>query len=298
MTHPLLLEQLRSLQLDTHTPPSSEQWQHFLHQVEQAYTEQHHAKETAEAANHAKSTFLTTMSHELRTPLAAIIGYSEMLQEQCKEPDLSHLTPKLRQIEGAAQQLLAIINDILDLSKIETGHTDLFYEQFSLPQLIEEVLHTVRPLIEKKHNQLELTLSPQIGIIYADQAKVRQILLNLLSNAGKFTYQGKICLSVQPDIPNQNNRICLAVSDDGIGMTQSQIQRLFQPFVQVDSSAARKYGGSGLGLAISQKFCQMMGGQITVQSIIGQGTKFTVYLPLTEHSTSPLVGIHKTVLTS
>lgn len=293
MTHPLLQKQLRSLNLDTHILPSPDQWQHLLHDVEQAYTEQQHAKETAETANHAKSVFLTTMSHELRTPLAAIIGYSEMLQEQCKEPDLLHLTPKLRQVEGAAQQLLTIINDILDLSKIETGHTDLFYEQFSLPKLIEEVLHTALPLIEKNNNHLELSLSPQIDIIYADQAKVRQILLNLLSNAAKFTRQGKIHLVAQPDTPPQNNRIRLAVSDDGIGMTQNQIQRLFQPFVQVDSSTARKYGGSGLGLAISQKFCQMMGGQITVQSTIGQGTQFTVYLPQTAH----LPGENETVPT-
>lgn len=241
------------------------------------------AKEAAEAANRAKSTFLANMSHELRTPLSAIIGYTELLQEQSHITAPALLAPRLDKINIAANHLLAIINDILDLSKIEAGRMDLFRETFAVSELIEHALITTRPLIEKNNNRIFLYLDPQINTMHTDQAKLRQILLNLLSNAAKFTVNGHITLRVLAEEQEAEDRVRqwvkFVVQDTGIGMSSEQVEYIFQPFTQADLSTTRQYGGTGLGLAITSRFCQIMGGSISIESQVGLGSKFTVRLP-------------------
>ena len=245
------------------------------------------AKEAAEAANRSKSAFLANMSHELRTPLNAIIGYSEMLQEEATDLEQDGLVPDLQRINSAGQHLLGLINDILDLSKIEAGKMDLYLETFDLNSLIQEIVSLVRPLVQRNNNTLHIHYSALSGSMHADLIKVRQILLNLLSNAAKFTEKGEIGLKVEliavrqrehPQAPPTHFRF--TVTDTGIGMTPEQVASLFQAFTQADASTTRKYGGTGLGLAISQRFCGLMGGQISVESQIGQGSTFTVVLPI------------------
>ncbi|MEG4506320.1 ATP-binding protein [Microcoleus sp. F6_B4] len=232
----------------------------------------------AEAASRAKSTFLANMSHELRTPLNAIIGYSEMLQEEARESGLEEIVPDTQKIYNAGKHLLTLINDILDLSKIEAGRMELYLEKFDLSNLIEEVVATLHPLVEKNHNQLQVSCSENLGVMYADLTKVRQILFNLLSNALKFTEGGTVLLSASREPAGGSDWVYLQVSDTGIGMSVEQQQGLFQPFIQGDASTTRKYGGTGLGLAISRLFCQMMGGDITVESQLDVGSTFTVHL--------------------
>ncbi|HEV2129833.1 MAG TPA: response regulator [Longimicrobiaceae bacterium] len=235
--------------------------------------------QAAEAANQAKSQFLANMSHELRTPLNAIIGYSEMLIEEAEELGQAELVPDLEQIRAAGKHLLGLINDVLDLSKVEAGKMELYLERFEVAPLIHEVASTVRPLIEKRGNMLTLRLGA-LGQMRADSTKVRQILLNLLSNAGKFTEQGTITLSAEREKDAQGGEwILFQVSDTGIGMTPEQLTQLFTPFTQADASTTRRYGGTGLGLTISKHFAEMMGGTITVESEPGMGTTFTVHLP-------------------
>lgn len=236
------------------------------------------AKETAEAASQAKSIFLANMSHELRTPMNAIIGYSEMLMEEAEEVQ-EDFVPDLKKIHGAGKHLLGLINDILDLSKIEAGKMDLYLETFDIATMIDEVVVTIQPLIDKNMNTLQVSLQPNLGSMHADMTKVRQNLLNLLSNASKFTNEGEITLAVTRQQSNLEDVIYFQVRDSGIGMTPEQLGKLFQAFTQADESTTRKYGGTGLGLSITKKFCQMMGGDIKVGSIVGQGSTFTFHIP-------------------
>ena len=242
------------------------------------------AKEAAEEANWSKSQFLANMSHELRTPMNAIIGYSEMLQEDAIESQHTHFVPDLQKISSAGRQLLALINDILDFSKLEAGRMNLYLESFDLLSLVQEVVGTLKPLVQKTGNTLVVECDDQIGSIYADLAKTRQNLYNLLSNAIKFTDRGTITLAIEKRQEQPSDSLLgvtlFRVSDTGIGMTQDQIDKLFQAFVQADASTNRKYGGTGLGLAIAQKFCQMMGGVISVESELGHGTTFTMQIPV------------------
>ncbi len=234
----------------------------------------------AEKANQAKSQFLANMSHELRTPMNAIIGYSEMLMEEAEDLEQEELIPDLKKIHSAGKHLLNLINDILDLSKIEAGRMELYLEDFKINNLIQETVSTISPLIEKNNNTLVLELPEDLGIMHADLTKIRQSLLNLLSNASKFTEQGKITFQVKRYVVNAKDWISFQVSDTGIGMSSEQMAKLFQAFTQADASTTRKYGGTGLGLAITKKFCQMMGGDINVTSEIDRGSTFTIQMPL------------------
>jgi PAS domain S-box-containing protein len=244
-------------------------------------TELLQARREAEAANQSKSQFLANMSHELRTPLNAIIGYSEMLEEDAAEADQTQFLPDLQKIHSAGKHLLSLINDILDLSKIEAGKMELFLETFDVREAIEGVATTVRPLIDRNENQLELVLAEDLGSMHSDVTRVRQVLLNLLSNASKFTENGTITLEARREAgPGGDGELLIfRVSDTGIGMTADQLEGLFQAFSQADVSTSSKYGGTGLGLAISKSFCEMMGGGVSVESEPGQGSVFTVQVP-------------------
>ncbi|MDF0553391.1 HAMP domain-containing sensor histidine kinase [Kamptonema sp. UHCC 0994] len=263
------------------------------------YTEElQEAKIAAEAANRSKSAFLANMSHELRTPLNAIINYSEMLQEDAQDAGYEDFLPDLERIQTAGKHLLDMISDILDISKIEAGHVTLYLENFDIASMIEEVVSTAQPLVEKKGNILAMQINGDVGSMYADQPKVRQILLNLLSNAAKFTEKGVITISIErvknDKFKSKNKKykqdyaqglnsnpqvLIFRVSDTGIGMTEEQLQHIFKPFTQADASTTRKYGGTGLGLTISQRLCQILGGEIAVESEVERGSTFTVRLP-------------------
>ena len=252
------------------------------------------AKADAEAASRAKSAFLDNMSHELRTPLNAIIGYSEMVEEELVGSERADLLPDLRKITGSGRHLLALISDLLDLSKIEAGKMELELGWVELLPLLHEVAATMEPLLHQRGNRLELRLDPDLGALHADQTRLRQVLLNLLSNAVKFTEDGTVTLRVRrdngrrttddnPDVVNRRrSSIVFEVCDTGIGISEEQLERLFQPFTQADASTTRRYGGTGLGLAISRHFCRMMGGDILATSALGQGSTFTVRLPAGE----------------
>ena len=248
--------------------------------------ERKRAEEAAEAANRAKSTFLANMSHELRTPLNAIIGYSEMLAEEAEEDGQTGMVPDLTKIQTAARHLLNVINDILDLSKIEAGKIQLYLEIFDIDTLVQDITNMATPLLQNKKNTLQVICPKDIGAMYADLTRVRQCLFNLLSNAAKFTENGVITLEVlrvAQSTPTSHfplpTSILFRVKDTGIGMTTDQLNKLFQPFTQADASTTRKFGGTGLGLTITRHFCRMMGGDVTVNSQIGHGTTFTVLLP-------------------
>ncbi len=238
------------------------------------------SQEQALAATEAKSQFLANMSHELRTPLNAIIGYSEMLEEEAADSGNADAIPDLKKINGAGKHLLALINDILDLSKIEAGKMELYLETFDLKNLLDDVVATTRLLVQKKSNTLELNFSPDLGTMRADLTKVRQALFNLLSNASKFTEHGTITLQAERETGSGGTGwIVLSVQDTGIGMSCEQLGRMFQAFSQADASTVRKYGGTGLGLAITRHFCRLMGGDVTVASEPGKGSTFTIRLP-------------------
>lgn len=237
------------------------------------------AKQAAEDANRAKSAFLANMSHELRTPLNAIIGYSEMLEEETRESGETAAVGDLQKIQSAGKHLLSLINDILDLSKIEAGKMGLHLETFDVAQMVEELVSTVHPAVEKNHNIIQIEVSKNAGEMHADPTKVRQILLNLLSNSCKFTEKGAISLKVERSTIGSQDYLRFQVSDTGIGITAKHKENLFREFAQADTSISRKYGGTGLGLAISYRFIQMMRGTISVDSKPGQGSTFVVQLP-------------------
>jgi signal transduction histidine kinase/DNA-binding response OmpR family regulator len=243
-------------------------------------TELMSARDHALEANRAKSTFLANMSHELRTPLNAIIGYSELLEEESADSGREDFIPDLKKIQTAARHLLLLINDILDFSKIEAGKMDMYIEDIDVPRMIHDIITTVTPMVEKNSNTLRMEIAPDVKMMRADMTKVRQILFNLLSNASKFTAEGDITLNVALETYNNVPWIVFRVSDTGIGMSSDQLARLFEEFMQADTSTTRKYGGTGLGLAISRRFCQLMGGDIAVESQSGLGSVFTVHLPV------------------
>ena len=283
-------------------------------QLEERSRELEVAKNAAEDANRAKSTFLANMTHELRTPLNAIIGYSELLQEEAIELGEEEFVMDLASINIAGKQLLNLISDILDISKIEAGKMTLYLEHFEVLSLVEQVVTTVQPLVGKNGNTLSVNCDRNIGTIYSDSSKLRQALLNLASNAAKFTERGKITINVWKEegevLPIDNSEeisagssgyqkpsIVFQVTDTGIGMTEDQVSRLFGAFCQADESTTRRYGGTGLGLTISRKFCQMMDGDITVESEFDCGSSFTIRLPIAvnrEKEAGGDLGIEKT----
>jgi signal transduction histidine kinase/DNA-binding response OmpR family regulator len=236
------------------------------------------ARDAAETANRAKSQFLANMSHELRTPLNAIIGYSEILQEDVADLGRDNLVPDLRKIEEAGRHLLGLINDILDLSKVEAGRIDILLEDVEIVPLLEEVRAIIDPLAEKNGNAVKYCLADNLGSMRTDRTKLKQSLLNILSNANKFTQNGRVTLAAER-IQNGRTATRFAISDTGIGMSEEQLGRLFQAFSQAETTTSQKYGGTGLGLVITRNFCQLLGGDVTVVSKPGEGSTFTITLP-------------------
>ncbi len=254
--------------------------------VDQLRVTQRHA----EAATRAKSDFLASMSHELRTPLNAIILYSELLQEEAADHGQQGSITDLQKIQSAGKHLLELINDILDLSKIEAGKMSLAIETFDIRTMLDELLDTVAPLVQKNNNRLNVHCDDTLGTMDSDLTKTRQILLNLLSNAGKFTRDGVITLDVRHSTVAGRPSVEFAVTDTGVGMTQAQTEKIFEPFTQADVTTTRKYGGTGLGLALVSRFCQLMGGSVAVQSAPGEGARFVVRLPLSGHESAVETG--------
>jgi signal transduction histidine kinase/DNA-binding response OmpR family regulator len=236
------------------------------------------ARELSEVANRTKSQFLANMSHELRTPLNAIIGYSEILQEDAADNGQEQLVPDLKKIEGAGRHLLGLINDILDLSKVEAGKMDVFVEEIDISSLLDEVRSIITPLVAKNGNKLEVRVADHVGSMRSDRTKLKQCLLNVLSNASKFTQDGKLTVQVRR-LVTDGPMIQIMISDTGIGMNEEQIGRLFQAFSQADASTTKKFGGTGLGLAITRHFCRLLGGDISVASAPDIGSTFTIILP-------------------
>lgn len=248
------------------------------------------ARELAEQANQTKSAFLANMSHELRTPLNAIIGYSELLEEELAEQGAGpSVVADLAKIRGAGKHLLGLINDVLDLSKIEAGKVELQFEHVDVARLVDQVCSTSRPLVDRNQNRLTIEMPSDIGAIEADGTRLRQVLFNLVSNAAKFTSQGEITLKVLRGAgPDGLERLRFDVQDTGVGLTEAQIAKLFQPFVQADSATTRKYGGTGLGLVISRCLCRQMGGDVTVESLAGKGSCFTATVATTRSEPNAL----------
>ncbi|HKT23454.1 MAG TPA: ATP-binding protein [Terriglobales bacterium] len=258
----------------------TEELEREVAQRQEAQEELLKAKHAAEEASRAKSAFLANMSHELRTPLNAIIGYSEMLEEETRESGDTEAIQDLQKIQTAGKHLLSLINDVLDLSKIEAGKMTLHLETFDVPPMIRQIVSTLEPAAAKNSNVINVRIADSVGSMRADVTKVRQILVNLVSNACKFTDSGIISVNVEPITAEGQELVRFEVRDTGIGITAKQRQQLFQEFAQADTSISRKYGGTGLGLAISHRFAQMMSGQIHVESEPGRGSTFTVLIPV------------------
>jgi len=237
------------------------------------------AKDTAESANKTKSAFLANMSHELRTPLNAIIGYSEMLSEEAKETGNRGAIADLEKINVSGHHLLSLINDVLDLSKIEAGRMEFVFEDFSVEPVINEVISTILPSVDKNNNELHVNLRGDYFRLHADKMRFKQVLYNLLSNANKFTKHGNIHINVSMQTVDDQNCLSIEVKDSGIGMSPEQMDRVFEAFTQADPSISKEYGGTGLGLAISRRICKLMDGEISVDSVEGVGSSFTVILP-------------------
>ena len=234
---------------------------------------------SAEAANQAKSEFLANMSHELRTPMNAILGYSEMLMEEAEDVGQDDFIPDLKKINLAGNHLLSLINDVLDLSKIESGKMEAFAETFDIGALIDQVSGTAQPLMAKNSNHFRIERGEQLGKAFQDVTKIRQSLLNMISNAAKFTHEGTITLQAERESIDGVDWLTFAVNDTGIGIPEDKLEHVFEEFSQADSSTTRDYGGTGLGLSISRRFCQMLGGDMTVSSELGVGSTFTIRLP-------------------
>jgi signal transduction histidine kinase/DNA-binding response OmpR family regulator len=242
------------------------------------------ARERAEEANRTKSEFLANMSHELRTPLNAIIGYSEILEEDAIDQGQESLIDDIKKIRNAGKHLLSLINDVLDLAKIESGKVDLYLESFDVNKMVKDVIDTLQPTCEKNNNKMVVNCPEHIGLMRSDFTKVRQSLFNLLSNASKFTHNGEVKLTIKQEVVKAKTGetqkfLHFTVQDTGIGMKPEHCKKLFQAFSQADSSTTRKYGGTGLGLAITQNFINMMGGEVAVESEYGVGSTFTLKLP-------------------
>ena len=248
--------------------------------LEAAKQDAEEAKGAAEAANRAKSAFLANMSHELRTPLSAVIGYSEMLEEEAEDAGQAAMLADLGKIKSNAKHLLHLINDVLDLSKVEANKMEVQAETFEVADFLRDVAGTVHSLVRKNSNTLELDLGQDLGAITSDVTKLRQCLFNLIGNAAKFTEAGRITLGARREMRPDGPFLSFTVTDTGIGMTPEQVARLFQRFVQADETTTRKYGGTGLGLALSRAFAKLLGGDVTVRSVPGEGTCFTVAIPV------------------
>jgi signal transduction histidine kinase/CheY-like chemotaxis protein len=237
------------------------------------------ARDAADAANQAKSSFLANMSHELRTPMNAILGYSEMLMDEAGDTGQEDFIPDLKKIHQAGSHLLALINDILDLSKVESGKMEAYAEEINVDSLIEDVSATSHPLMEKNNNSLSIERANELGNAYQDMTKLRQVMFNLLSNAAKFTHEGTITLHVDRAKQGNTDWLTIAVSDTGIGIAKDKLEHVFDEFAQADGSTTRNYGGTGLGLAISRRFCKLLGGDLTIDSVEGEGSIFTIRIP-------------------
>jgi signal transduction histidine kinase len=249
------------------------------------------ARDAAEAASLAKSDFLANMSHELRTPLNAIIGYGELLQEDARDAGNTAILPDLARIETAGRHLLALIDEVLDFAKIEAGRLTLSYGEVDIAALVSEVGQTARGLVEKNGNRLQVDAAPDVGVMTTDPLKTRQVLLNLLGNAAKFTQGGTVGLAVRRRGRPGDEAVEFIVSDTGIGISAEQMPRLFRPFVQADSSTTRRFGGTGLGLAITRRLCDAMGGSIEATSAPGRGSTFKVRLPVARGSSPDATGV-------
>ena len=247
--------------------------------VETAREEAEEAREEAEKANRAKSAFLANMSHELRTPMNAIIGYAEMLAEEAEDDGNDQYIGDINEIRDSGEHLLSLLNDILDMSKVEAGRMELFLESFPVSKFLHDVVSTTKTLVENNGNKYELSALDDMGEMHADLTKVRQILFNLISNAAKFTKDGTITLSAEWLDDVGPRRIRMTVSDTGMGIEQDKIDHIFQEFAQADDSTTREFGGTGLGLALVKRFCEMMGGKIWVESVVGEGSSFIIELP-------------------
>jgi len=245
-----------------------------------AQIEAHSQRAAAISASNAKSDFLAAMSHELRTPLTAIIGYGEILIEDVKSGQLNESVRRLESIIKAGQHLLEMINGILDIAKIEARKMDLFITTFSLTDLILEITTISQPLVRMNGNQFDVTSDRAVVEMRSDEGKLRQCLTNLLGNAAKFTSNGRVGLTIQKEVHDDGEWVFFQVSDTGIGMDETQLSRLFEPFYQADFSISRRFGGTGLGLSLTKQYCEMLGGRLSVQSALNQGTTFTMKLPV------------------